>query len=131
MVLAACQLTVIASLMALGWLIFTPNAKIDLSSAYIWMNLLYCGLIAGGICYFLMVMLYGKLSPTHSATILTLQPVFGTAFAMLIPDYFHNVEKVSLEQIVGGILIVGSILLVKFIEARQYVPKTFEPNKEL
>ncbi len=92
------------------------------------MNLLYCGLIAGGICYFLMVMLYGKLSPTHSATILTLQPVFGTAFAMLIPDFFNNVEKVSLEQIVGGILIVGSILLVKFLDAKRYVPIKSDSN---
>lgn len=50
-------------------------------------------------------------SPTHTALVLTAEPLFGAVFAMLIPNSYGLTEVLKLSTIVGCILILTGMLL--------------------
>lgn len=72
-----------------------------------WLSVLFLALICSALCFFWYAQAIGALSPIQAAIFVNLNPIVAVIAGVLL---LH--ESVTAMQIVGGVLIVGSILLV-------------------
>jgi drug/metabolite transporter (DMT)-like permease len=75
----------------------------------------------------------GHVTPAQAALIYTLEPIFATLWAMILPDYFSTLleiqypsERPGWELIVGGLLVVTGNALALWPEKRRPDPATIE-----
>jgi drug/metabolite transporter (DMT)-like permease len=83
-----------------------------LSRPDVWIALLYLGLLASSLAFFLMMTLQAHLGATEAAILYSLEPVFTALLAMsgLVPGIKENLGA---EQLLGGAVILGAMLLAE------------------
>ena len=83
------------------------------SSGILWGNLLYLSLLGSVVAVFIMTRFQNFVTPTRSALLYSLEPLFSAIAAVLIlHEYF------SLKQTMGAILIMTGVLLSEILEIR-------------
>lgn len=80
------------------------------------MALIFCSLFATSLAIYLQARVQQYTTATNTALIFTLEPVFATIFA-----YYINGAAITLDTIIGGILIIFSILLREIIGFSRFV----------
>jgi drug/metabolite transporter (DMT)-like permease len=78
----------------------------------VWITLLYLGLLATGLAFFLMMTFQAHLGATEAAILYSLEPVFTALLAMsgLVPGIK---EHLGPAQLLGGAVILGAMLLAE------------------
>ena len=112
--LAECdQIVVTAYSTAFGTLLLVPFALYELSdqsfptiSASGWLSILYLGMAASAVAYWLYNRSLKQLAASQTAQFLNLLPVIGVAGGVLLLD-----ERVLLQQIFGGALVLSGVWL--------------------
>ena len=64
------------------------------------------------------ILIQTRLSGAQAALVYVLSPVLSAVFAAVIPDRTGAVEPITPEMVVGGAVVVLSILSVKLVGAR-------------
>jgi len=74
-----------------------------------WLGVLYCGIVSSGIACFLQA--YGQklVKASVASLILTMEAIFGVLCSVLILQ-----EKVSINMIIGGILLLVAVLIIEW-----------------
>ncbi len=83
-----------------------PTSRGELPDAGAWTAILYTALVAGALTMLLQTWAQGYLSPTRVAVVMTLEPVFATAFAVAMGG-----ESFTVRLLVGGSLILAATLI--------------------
>ena len=120
--LAGWQITVSALLPGFIWLLFQPGARCELNQPEIWISLLILGPLASGLFLALQVFVQTKIPVTRAALIYSLEPVFGALLAAVIPDRMGVVEQVTLPMVVGGLVMLGSIIVAQLWHVKRKRP---------
>ncbi|MFC0674713.1 DMT family transporter [Brachybacterium hainanense] len=76
------------------------------ASGEVWGAILYTAVIAGIVTMTLQTWAQGHLSPTRTAVIMTLEPVFASTFAVLFSD-----ESLTARLLLGGALILAAMVV--------------------
>ncbi len=79
-----------------------------------WLAILYMAAIAGALSMIGQTWAQAHLSPTRTAIIMTMEPVFAAFFAVLLGG-----ESVTGRMLVGGLLVVSAMLLVELLPRRR------------
>lgn len=87
-------------------LVSLPQSHGDLPDASAWGAILYTAVVAGALTMLLQTWAQGHLSPTKVAFIMTLEPVFATAFAIMLGG-----ETLTGRLVVGGSLILAATVI--------------------
>lgn len=69
------------------------------------------GLLCTAFAFIVQAVVQQFTSPTHTALIFVAEPVFGTIFAMIIPDSQGVTEGLTFNMAVGSILMMGGMLI--------------------
>lgn len=112
--LGVVQITVAAVLFILAWLVFDRQPMPMLNTPFVWFVLLWTGLGGTAFCFAAQTVVQKNTTPTHTAVILTMEPVFGALFALFIPDTDGTVETMTVLKAVGCLLIFAGMLLSEF-----------------
>lgn len=76
-------------------------------------TVIYTLVITGALCtalaYTVQTVAQKHTTPTHTAMIFSMEPVFGLLFALIIPDSNGMTEKLTLNTVLGSILILSGI----------------------
>lgn len=113
----ACLLGVIQQLTmcAWGWVTtfaFTTPQLPD--NAATWAVMVALGLVCGAFPFVAQPLAQSYTSPEHTALILSMEPVFGALFAVVMLS-----EAMSLQAICGAVLVLASVLLTTYRPARK------------
>lgn len=73
-----------------------------------WVSVIYMALIAGALALVGQTWAQAHLSPTRSAIIMSMEPVFAAFFAVLFSS-----ESLTLRMFAGGVMVLGAMLLVE------------------
>ena len=99
---------------------FTVNCVVSGICAFIFENpslaqvltvlpeVLYCGLVSGGVGYTLQMIGQGKTDPTSAGLLLSFESVFGAVGGALFLD-----ERMSTKELIGAIVMFVAIILVQ------------------
>jgi len=79
-----------------------------------WLSVLYMALIAGALAMAGQTWAQAHLPPTRSAIIMSLEPVFAAAFAVLLGD-----ESATSRLFLGGGLVLAAMLVVEVVPRRK------------
>jgi drug/metabolite transporter (DMT)-like permease len=105
-VLAVVQIGAVA---AAGWpialLIEQPSLAVP---PHVWANVAFVGLAATGLVFFIQNLAQRFTSPTHTAVIFTMEPVFAAFFA-----YLWLAELVTGRGMIGAVLILAGMLVAE------------------
>ncbi len=116
-VLAFTQLAV-AALASLAITVLLPaphgfqGSARTLAQPQVWITLLYLGVLASGVAFFLMMTLQAHLGATEAAILYSLEPVFTALLAMSgwVPGIR---EHLGPRQLLGGAVILSAMLLAE------------------
>lgn len=109
----------IALLPLILWLLFQPDAHAEFGEpAMLWI-LFVIGPLGSGISMSAQILVQTRLPGVQAALIYVLGPVLSALFAAVIPDRTGAVEPITLQMVIGGLVILGSILSVKLSELRR------------
>jgi drug/metabolite transporter (DMT)-like permease len=73
-----------------------------------WASLLYMALVAGAVALWAQTWAQAHLTATRAAIVMTLEPVFAAAFAVLLGG-----ESLTARMLLGGALVLGAMYLVE------------------
>jgi len=73
-----------------------------------WVSVVYMALVAGAVALVAQTWAQSQLSPTRSAIIMSMEPVFATLFAVGFGG-----ESLTLRMLLGGALVLSAMLLVE------------------
>lgn len=104
-------ITALFFLVAWGAVDRTPIA---LSSPFVWVVLLITGLGGTAFAFAAQTVVQRDISPTQTAVIFSMEPVFGMLFALVIPDVDGVREAMTLIKAAGCALIFTGMLLCEF-----------------
>lgn len=100
----------------------------------IWMAILYTSVVAGILTLVLQTWAQRHLSPARTAVIMTLEPVFASAFAVVL-----GTESVTLRLLVGGGLVLAAMVVgvatdrgsgvIEALEADHLAPEPSPPER--
>jgi drug/metabolite transporter (DMT)-like permease len=79
-----------------------------------WLSILYMALIAGALAMAAQTWAQAHLSPTRSAIIMSMEPVFAAMFAVVLGD-----ESATARLAVGGVLVLSAMLIVEAVPRRK------------
>ncbi|MEZ5097619.1 MAG: DMT family transporter [Nocardioides sp.] len=79
-----------------------------------WASLLYMAVVAGALAMLGQTWAQAHLSPTRTAIIMTMEPVFAAFFAVLLGG-----ESLTLRMSLGGGLVLAAMLLVELLPRRR------------
>jgi drug/metabolite transporter (DMT)-like permease len=85
-----------------------PDTGID------WLRVVYMALFAGALAMAGQTWAQAHLSPTRSAIIMSMEPVFAAFFAVLLGG-----ESVTLRMVVGGSMVLAAMLVVELVPRRR------------
>lgn len=105
-------------LCALGWALIFRGAKADFGNLPALLGILYNGALGSGVVYIIYSNIMPGMSPATAGLILACEPVFTTFAARIIP-VAGKTEPIGLIQVIGGTLILGTIIVVQNIMNRQ------------
>jgi drug/metabolite transporter (DMT)-like permease len=78
-----------------------------------WLAVVYMALVAGALALLLQTWAQAHLSPTRSAVIMSMEPVWAALFAVLLGG-----ESLTPRMLVGGALVLAAMLLVELVPRR-------------
>lgn len=108
------QMATVAVLAAIGSLLFETTPAMP--SAAVWWAALYLGVICTALLLAIQVVAQRYASPTHTAMIFVLEPVFAAIFAALFGG-----EILTMLLIWGGLLMMSGIILAELPSLRPKV----------
>ncbi len=73
-----------------------------------WLPVLYVGLMATGLCYYLEAKAQKHVNPSQTGVMLSMEGVYGAAFSILA-----GLESFQIQAVVGGLLITLSVVLME------------------
>ena len=79
-----------------------------------WAAVVYMALVAGALGLLAQTWAQSQLSPTRTAIIMSMEPVFAAFFAVLFGG-----EEVALRMVLGGAMVLAAMLLVELSPGRQ------------
>ena len=79
-----------------------------------WAAVVYMALVAGALGLLAQTWAQSQLSPTRTAIIMSMEPVFAAFFAVLLGG-----EEVALRMVLGGAMVLAAMLLVELSPGRQ------------
>jgi drug/metabolite transporter (DMT)-like permease len=79
-----------------------------------WAAVVYMALVAGALGLLAQTWAQSQLSPTRTAIIMSMEPVFAALFAVLLGG-----EEVALRMVLGGAMVLAAMLLVELSPGRQ------------
>ena len=79
-----------------------------------WLSILYMALVAGALAMAAQTWAQAHLSPTRSAIIMSMEPVFAAMFAVVLGD-----ESATTRLAVGGLLVLAAMLIVEVVPRRK------------
>ncbi|HHW31950.1 MAG TPA: DMT family transporter [Clostridiaceae bacterium] len=87
---------------------------IDFQTVTFNVTVVYTLIITGALCtalaYTVQTVAQKHTTPTHTAMIFSMEPVFGLFFALIIPDSMGMTEKLTMNTVLGSILIFLGIM---------------------
>jgi len=83
------------------------------------LTLFVTGVLGTAFAYLVQTVAQKHTNPTHTALILTAEPVFGALFAMIIPNSDGTVETLSLKTVIGCVLILAGTLICE-LKKKEY-----------
>ncbi len=104
-------------------LVSLPQSHGGLPDAAAWGAILYTAVVAGALTMLLQTWAQGHLSPTKVAVIMTLEPVFATAFAVALGG-----ETLTGRLLVGGSLILAATMIGVLARDKKHLP-THHPTE--
>lgn len=107
--LSAVQMVTIALVCSVGAL---PGGVVMPHGVGQWSGVLYTALVAGALALVLQTWAQGHLSATRAAVIMTMEPVFAAAFAVLLGG-----ERLTSRMLVGGAFVLAAMYLVELSPA--------------
>lgn len=86
-------------------------------------TLLITGVLGTSLAFAVQTIVQKDTTPTHTALILTAEPVFGAVFAMLIPNSAGVTETLKLHTVIGCVLILLGMLVceIKIGKKKLYI----------
>ena len=105
------QLMVIA---AVCFVATVPDGIVLPTTGADWFALVYMALVAGALALFVQTWAQAHLAPTRAAIIMSMEPVFASLFAVWLGG-----ERVTLDLVRGGALVLGAMLLVELAPRRK------------
>lgn len=78
-----------------------------------WVSIVYMAVIAGGLALLAQTWAQAHLTPTRSALIMSMEPVFASLFAVWLGG-----ESVTARLLVGGSMVLGAMLIVELAPRR-------------
>jgi drug/metabolite transporter (DMT)-like permease len=94
------------------------GARADFGNLPAMLGIFYNGVLGSGVVYIIYSHVMPRLSPATAGLILACEPVFTTFAARIIP-VAGKTEPIGLIQVVGGALILGTIVTVQWMMNRQ------------
>jgi drug/metabolite transporter (DMT)-like permease len=79
-----------------------------------WAAVVYMALVAGALGLLAQTWAQSQLSPTRTAIIMSMEPVFAAFFAVLLGG-----EELALRMVLGGAMVLAAMLLVELSPGRQ------------
>lgn len=76
-------------------------------------TILYTGALGTAFGYGVQTIAQKYTTPTRTALILTCEPVFGAVFALLVPDIYGKTESLTIQTILGSLLILSGMLITE------------------
>lgn len=107
--LAILEISLTAVLSSTVWL--TLDFKSFTINSSVVITLLITGVLGTALAFAVQTIIQRFTSPTHTALIFSAEPVFGAAFAMLIPNAQGVTETLKLNAFIGCMLILGGMLI--------------------
>jgi drug/metabolite transporter (DMT)-like permease len=103
---------------AVSWALIFRGARADFGNLPAMLGIFYNGVLGSGVVYIIYSHVMPRLSPATAGLILACEPVFTTFAARIIP-VAGKTEPIGLIQVVGGALILGTIVTVQWMMNRQ------------
>lgn len=105
------QLVVIAVLCTVATL---PDGIVLPPTPRDWLSILYMALVAGGLAMLAQTWAQAHLTPTRTAIIMSMEPVFASFFAVLLGG-----ESVTTRLLLGGSMVLAAMLVVELLPRRK------------
>ncbi|MFN8076295.1 MAG: DMT family transporter [Kineosporiaceae bacterium] len=105
--LAVWQMVAIAAVCLIGAL---PSGVQTPPDAGAWGTAIYTAAVAGAGALLVQTWAQSHLDPSRAALVMTLEPVFATAFAVTLGD-----DRLTGVLVLGGVLILGAMVLVEVL----------------
>ncbi|MCK5812079.1 MAG: DMT family transporter [Clostridiales bacterium] len=121
--LGIIQIWLAAILFNIIWLFFDKSIIIlNLETIVI---LVITGILGTAFAFMVQIIVQKNTTPSHTALIFSVEPVFGLLFALIIPDNQGNLEFMTIIKVIGVILILSGTLLSE----KNNILLTFKNNK--
>ena len=104
---------VLSAVLYTGVWFAADNKPVQINPSVVWI-LIITAVFATAVAFGVQTFAQKYTSPTHTALILTAEPVFGAVFAMIIPNSQGVTESLKLNSIVGCSLILIGMLISEF-----------------
>jgi drug/metabolite transporter (DMT)-like permease len=91
-----------------------PDGLVLPATSRDWAAVVYMALVAGALGLLAQTWAQSQLSPTRTAIIMSMEPVFAALFAVLLGG-----EEVELRMVLGGAMVLTAMLLVEVSPGRQ------------
>jgi drug/metabolite transporter (DMT)-like permease len=79
-----------------------------------WVSVVYMALVAGALAMFAQTWAQARLSPTRSAIVMSMEPVFAAFFAVLLGG-----ELLTGRMLTGGAMVLAAMLVVELRPQRK------------
>lgn len=109
--MAILQILVIA---VICFVATVPNGIVLPQGGRDWLSVVYMALFAGAAAMLGQTWAQSHLSPTRSAIIMSMEPVFAAFFAVLLGG-----ESMTLRMVTGGLMVLTAMLVVELIPRRK------------
>lgn len=114
--LALIQIGFAALLNTVVWLFIDYQPVVFNTTVVV--TLFFTGVLGTAFAYVVQVVAQKHTSPTHTALILTAEPVFGAVFALIIPNSNGVVETLQMSTIIGCVLILGGMIICEVLPGK-------------
>ncbi|RYP85699.1 DMT family transporter [Nocardioides guangzhouensis] len=109
--MSVVQLAVISVICLVG---AAPGGIVLPETGRDWLSVVYMAVFAGALAMAFQTWAQAHLTPTRSAIIMSMEPVFAAFFAVLAGG-----EELTLRLVVGGLLVLSAMLIVELLPRRR------------
>ena len=91
-----------------------PDGVVLATTTRDWLSILYMAVFAAGLAMLGQTWAQAHLSPTRTAIIMSMEPVFAAFFAVLLGG-----ESLTGRMVVGGLMVLAAMLVVELVPRRR------------
>jgi drug/metabolite transporter (DMT)-like permease len=91
-----------------------PDGVTVASTTRDWLSILYMAVFAAALAMLAQTWAQAHLSPTRTAIVMSMEPVFAAFFAVLLGG-----ESVTGRMVVGGLMVLAAMLLIELLPRRK------------